>query len=108
VPDEDKHEVNDGMEGGTLEHWTLMGPTGREGTVVDRNRSGAISEAGLNLYHHPSADLREEPNRPPKDQVAYDTRCSAKVRVSLRRSGTTLLLGYRGWVYRTALHDEVS
>ena len=38
--DVEKNDVNDGVEDGTLECWALIGPTGREGTVVERTTYG--------------------------------------------------------------------
>ena len=44
---EDKNDVNDGVEDGTLECWELVGPTGKEGIVVERTTYGQYGRCSL-------------------------------------------------------------
>jgi hypothetical protein len=49
VLDEERNDVNDGVEDGTLECWALVGATGRQGTVVERTTYGQYGRCSLSI-----------------------------------------------------------
>jgi len=105
VLEEDRNDVNEGVEEGNL---VCVGTTGREGIVVERTTYGQYGRCSLSKsIWRPfwgsaelvlsSVGLPErgiEPTAQRPSRLRHKEQCNSEV--SFRRSGATLLLGLEG------------